>query len=49
MEPTIFNLEKIKEITSPIVGLQGKANFLEKIHEEFVEHEKSIINVPRDI
>ena len=42
MEPTIFNLEKIKEITSPIVGLQGKANFLEKIHEEFVEHEKSI-------
>ena len=42
MEPTIFNLEKIKEITSPIVGLQGKANFLEKIHEEFVELEKSI-------
>ena len=45
METKIFNLEKIKEITNPIEELQGKANHLEKIHEEFVESTKSIGNL----
>ncbi|MCP4762367.1 MAG: hypothetical protein GY870_11350, partial [archaeon] len=41
MEKTIFNLEKIKEITNPIEELQGKASFLEKIYEDFMENKKS--------
>lgn len=45
METKIFNLEKIKEIMNPIEGLQGKVNYLEIIHENFVDNKKSIASV----
>ena len=45
MENKIFNLDKIKELTNPIEGLQGKANYLEQIHKDFVEYEKSMTNL----
>lgn len=40
VENQIFNLEKIKEITSPIGELQGKLNNLEELYEFFDENKK---------
>ncbi|TKJ22443.1 MAG: hypothetical protein CEE43_06010 [Promethearchaeota archaeon Loki_b32] len=42
VENQIFNLEKIKEITSPIGELQGKLNNLEELH-EFFDENKNIL------
>ena len=38
VENQIFNLEKIKEITSPIGELQGKLNNMEELYEFFIEN-----------
>jgi len=42
MDTKIFNLEKIKEITNPVERLQGKANQIDEIYEEFVDNINSI-------
>lgn len=42
VENQIFNLEKIKEITSPIGELQGKLNNLEELY-EFFDENKNIL------
>ena len=42
MDTKIFNLEKIREITDPIEGLQGKVNQIDNIYEKFMHNKNSI-------
>lgn len=42
IETQLFNLDKIKEITSPIENLQGKISNLEDIFNKFLEYEDRI-------
>lgn len=43
MENQLYNLEKIKEITTPIEILQGNLNKLENIYKEFIENKNNAI------
>jgi len=44
MEINKFDLEKIKEFTNPIEGLQGKVNQLDNVYQEFMDNKNSIEN-----
>ena len=43
MEHQLYNLEKIKEITTPIKILQGNLNKLENIYKDFIENKTNAI------
>ena len=43
MEHQLYNLEKIKEITTPIEILQGNLNKLENIYKDFIENKNNAI------
>ncbi|MFX0188211.1 MAG: hypothetical protein ACFE8A_10795 [Candidatus Hodarchaeota archaeon] len=49
MENQLYNLEKIKEITTPIEILQGNVNKLENIYKEFIENKNNAIKNFSDI
>ena len=48
MESKIFNLAKIKEVTSPIEGLQGMVSQIEKEYQKILEKCGSTIKSVKD-
>ncbi len=48
MENQLYNLEKIKEITTPIEILQGNLNKLKNIYKEFIENKNNAIKNSSD-